>query len=95
MNKSKVRISRKDGGMFDVNEIKGAMKHQKSRRWIGMGIRGLYKRGVVVELDYVTEQEDMAMEVYTKAKRNLDPNKYMATLELPKEERKPQHLGSC
>ena len=42
-----------------------------------------------------TKVEDDALYVYAKAKRNFDPEKYMVTLELPKEERKPRHLGSC
>ena len=96
MNKYKVRISRKDGGMFDVNEIKGAMKHPKSSRWVCSGLKGLAKDGVVAsELDYVTAQEDVAIVVYAHAKRNLDLRIYMVSLEMPKEERKPQHLGSC
>lgn len=95
MNKYKVRIFRKDGCLFNVRDIKGALKHHKSRRWVYTGIKGLYKQGFVAELDYVTGQEDMAMEVYEKAKRNLDARSYSVTLELPKEERKPRHLGSC
>lgn len=91
----KVRISRRNRSPFNINDIKGEMRHTMSSRWVGLGYDGkwigigindLYKDGVIAELYYVTAQEDLAMEVYANAKRNLDPKKYMVTLELPGKE---------
>lgn len=89
MNKYKVHIRLKNGCLLNVNEIKKSLKKPKSSRWYCSGLRGLDKCGEVAEyLNYMTEQEDLAMEVYSRAKRNLDLSKYMVTLELPgKEER--------
>lgn len=96
MNKYRVCIRRKNGGPFIINAIKGALKHPKSSRWLCVGRKELYEEGLVVELRYTTEQEDVAMEVYTEAKRNLDLRRYTVSLELPKDgERKPRHLGGC
>lgn len=89
MNKYKVQIRMKNGCPFNVNEIKGALKSPKSRRWVCLRIAGgPVKDGVVAGLHYVTGDEEMAMSVYSKARRNLNPKKYMATLELPGKEDK-------
>lgn len=104
-NKYKVHIRKKNGCLINVNEINGARKHPASSRWHCSGVKGFDGDGVVAsEFYYETGDEDMAMEVYARAKRNLDARRYSVGLELPKggEERrtgcsgrKPIHLGSC
>ena len=101
MDKYRVHIRLKNGCLFNVNEVKKSLKKPKSSRWYCSGVRSFDNGCEVAEcLNYATEQEDLAMEVYARAKRNLDAKRYFVSMyipqgDVPKEERKAVHLGSC
>lgn len=96
MNNYRVKIKANPYAEAEVNDLLNIIGCSIEER--KKGVIDEEKRvahGGLIYFVYATNQEDIAISVYAKAKRNLDPNKYMVTLELPKEERKPRHLGSC
>lgn len=80
MNKYRVKITRKDNEEFS---------HKESEDLVSLLIERGMRHYFLDSAMYIKSEHDLAMETYACAKRNLDPKKYMVTLELPgKEEMK-------
>lgn len=92
MNKYRVRIKRNNpignANLVEISDAVHLSKREEEECDFMYGEdtearKGVWFRG---EVYYATTHEDLAMSIYSRAKRNIDPKKYMVTLEIPRKE---------